>query len=148
MFSLWSTPAVFSFSDSIPTEITENVFTVTESFLRKKIFATSLYLGEIVLFWGTKRAILNGQYRSILPARVPNQNSEFAASSPLAELAHNIDDNSGAQICFGPDSDPQFFFGRTWGALKGKRKIGVGYSLIKVRNFNLPYFGIMFEEGS
>ena len=39
----------FSFSDSIPTEITENVFTVTESILRKKIFATSLYLGEIVL---------------------------------------------------------------------------------------------------
>ena len=86
MFSLWSTPAVFSFSDSIPTEITENVFTVTESILRNKIFATSLYLSEIVLFWGTKRAILNGQYRSILPARVPNQNSEFAASSPVAEL--------------------------------------------------------------
>ena len=49
--------AVFTFSDSIPTEITENAFTVTESNLRKKTFNTSLYLGEIVLFWGTKRAI-------------------------------------------------------------------------------------------
>ena len=39
----------FSFSDSIPTEITESAFTVPESILRKKIFATSLYLSEIVL---------------------------------------------------------------------------------------------------
>ena len=51
--------AVFTFSDSIPTEITENTFIVRESILRKKIFNTSLYLGEIVLFWGwgAKRAI-------------------------------------------------------------------------------------------
>ena len=45
------TLAVFSFSDSLPTEITENVFTVTESILRKEIFATPLNLGEIVLLW-------------------------------------------------------------------------------------------------
>ena len=49
--------AVFTFSDSIPTEITENTFIVRESIWRKKIFNTSLYLGEIVLFWGAKRAI-------------------------------------------------------------------------------------------
>ena len=59
-------------------------FTVTESILRKKIFATSLYLGEIVLFRGTKRAILNEQYQPTMPAGILNQNSEFAASSPLA----------------------------------------------------------------
>ena len=39
----------FSFSDSILTEITESAFTVTESILRKKVFATSLYLSEVVL---------------------------------------------------------------------------------------------------
>ena len=33
---------------------------------------------------GTKQAILSGLHRPILPARVANQNKEFAASCPLA----------------------------------------------------------------
>ena len=38
-------------------------------------------------FAGTKREIPSGQDRSILPARVANQNTEFASSYPLVEPA-------------------------------------------------------------
>ena len=48
--------------------------------------AMGLNFGEI-LFAGTKRGIPGGQYGSILPARVANQNTEFAAYCLLAELA-------------------------------------------------------------
>ena len=40
---------------------------------------------------------------------------------------------------------PQFFFRRTRGALKGQKGGLGGSSLIKVRDFHLPYFDIMFE---
>ena len=55
-------------------------------FCKRKLSCTRLNFGEI-LFAGTKRAIPGGQYGSILPARVANQNTEFAAYCPLAELA-------------------------------------------------------------
>ena len=55
-------------------------------FCERKLSYTRLNFSEI-LFAGTKRAIPGGQYRSILPARVANQNTEFAAYCPLAELA-------------------------------------------------------------
>ena len=68
-------------------EITKNLFTLAESnFSERKLSCTRLNFGEI-LFAGTKRAVPGGQYRSILPARVANQNTEFAAYCPLAELA-------------------------------------------------------------
>ena len=38
-------------------------------------------------FAGTKRKILSGQDRPILPAWVANHNTEFASSCPLAEPA-------------------------------------------------------------
>ena len=44
-----------------------------------------LDFGEILT--GSKRAIPSGQYRFILPFRVANHNTEFAASCPLTELA-------------------------------------------------------------
>ena len=55
-------------------------------YLRKKTFVHLLGLRRNFIA-GTKRAIPSGQYRSILPARVANQNTEFAAYCPLAELA-------------------------------------------------------------
>ena len=67
-------------------EIT-SLFTIAESnFSERKLSCTRLNFGEI-LFAGTKRAVPGGQYRSILPARVANQNTEFAAYCPLAQLA-------------------------------------------------------------
>ena len=54
--------------------------------LRKKTFVHPLELWRNFIA-GTKRAIPGGQYRSILPARVANQNTEFAAYCPFAELA-------------------------------------------------------------
>ena len=41
----------------------------------------------------------------------------------------------------------QFFFCRTWGALKGQ-KDGWGGGSDKSKNFYLPYFGMMFEGGT
>ena len=68
-------------------EITKSLCTLAESnFSERKLSCTRLSFGEI-LFAGTKRAVPGGQYRSILPARVANQNTEFAAYCPLAELA-------------------------------------------------------------
>jgi len=68
-------------------EITKSLFTSAESnFNKKKLSCTHLNFGKI-LFVGTKQAVLGGQYHSILPARVANQNTEFAAYCPLAELA-------------------------------------------------------------
>ena len=67
-------------------EITKDLFTVAESnSCERKLSCTRLSFGEI-LFAGTKRAVPGGQYRSILPARVANQNTEFAAYCSLAEL--------------------------------------------------------------
>ena len=67
-------------------EIPKNLFTIAESnFNERKLSCTRLNFGEI-LFAGTKRAVPGGQYRSILPARVANENTEFAAYCPLAEL--------------------------------------------------------------
>ena len=59
------------------------LFTVTENILRKKSFGTRLDFGEMLL----REQNGNPEYRSILPAWVANQNTEFAASCPLAELA-------------------------------------------------------------
>ena len=68
-------------------KITKNLFTLAENnFGERKLSCTRLNFGEI-LFAGTKRAVPDGQYRSILPARVANQNTEFSAYCPLAELA-------------------------------------------------------------
>ena len=68
-------------------ENTKNLFTLAENnFGERKLSCTRLNFGEI-LFAGTKRAVPGGQYRSILPARVANQNTEFAEYCPLAELA-------------------------------------------------------------
>ena len=67
-------------------EITKSLFTLAESnFSERKLSCTRLNFVEI-LFAGTKRAVPGGQYHSILPARVANQNTEFAAYCPLAEL--------------------------------------------------------------
>ena len=60
-------------------EITKNIFTLAENnFGEGKLSCTRLNFGEI-LFAGTKRAVPGGQYRSILPARLAIQNTEFAA---------------------------------------------------------------------
>ena len=69
-------------------ENTKNLFTsnTLNNFGERKLLCTRLNFGEI-LFAGAKRAVPGGQYRSILPARVANQNTEFAAYCPLAELA-------------------------------------------------------------
>jgi len=68
--------------------------TVPENTLRKKTFMHSLGLAWLALAWrnciaGTKRAIPSGQYRSILPARVVNQNIEFAAPYRSQSLPDN-----------------------------------------------------------
>ena len=68
-------------------EITKNLFTLAENnFGERKPSCTCLNFGEILLA-GTKQAVPGGQYRSISPARVANQNTEFAAYCPSAELA-------------------------------------------------------------
>ena len=88
IFVLFVFILVDAFSGSIRTEKSQkNLFTLAENnFGERKLSCTRLNFGEI-LFAGTKRAVPGGQYRSILPARVANQNTEFAAYSPLAELA-------------------------------------------------------------
>lgn len=43
--------------------------------------------------------------------------------------------------------DPQFFLVEHGSLEKVKRSVGRGSSFIKVRNFHLPYFGIMIEGG-
>ena len=73
-----------AFSDR---EITKNLFTLAENnFGERKLSCTRLNFGKF-LFVGTKPAVLAVQYRSILPTRVANQNTEFAAYCLLAELA-------------------------------------------------------------
>ena len=68
-------------------ENTKNLFTLAENnFSGRKLSCTRLNFGEI-LFAGTKRVVPGGPYRSILPVRVANQNTEFGAYCPLAELA-------------------------------------------------------------
>ena len=65
-------------------EVTKSLFTLAESnFSERKLSCTRLNFVEF-LFAGTKRAVPGGQYRSILPARVANQNTEFAAYCLLA----------------------------------------------------------------
>ena len=65
----------------------DSLFTLTENnFGESKLSCTRVNFGEI-LFAGTKRAVPGGQCRSILSARVANQNTEFAAYCRLAELA-------------------------------------------------------------
>ena len=67
-------------------EITKNLFTLAENnFGERKLSCIRLNFGEI-LFAVTKRAVVGGQYRPILPSRVANQNTEFVAYCPLAEL--------------------------------------------------------------
>ena len=56
------------------------------NFGERKFSCTRLNFGEI-LFAGTKWTVSGGQYCSILPARVANQNTEFATYCPLTELA-------------------------------------------------------------
>ena len=68
-------------------ENTKDLFTLAENnFGERKLSCTRLNFSEI-LFAGTKRAVPGGQYRPILLARVANQNTEFAAYCPLAELS-------------------------------------------------------------
>ena len=68
-------------------ENTKHLFTLAENnFGDRKLSCTRLNFGE-TLFAGTKRAVPGGQYRSILPARVAHENTEFAAYCPLEELA-------------------------------------------------------------
>ena len=71
---------VDAFSGSIKTEKTQKIF------LPWQKISTCLNFGEI-LFAGMKQAVPGGQYRSILPARVANQNTEFGTYCLLAELA-------------------------------------------------------------
>ena len=58
---------------------------ITKKIDEIRLSCTRLNFDEI-LFAGTKRAVPGGQYRSILPARMANQYTEFAAHCPLAEL--------------------------------------------------------------
>ena len=44
-------------------------------------------------------------------------------------------------------AEKTIFCRRTLGGLKGQNEGFGGSSLIKERNFHLPYFGIMFERG-
>ena len=78
---------VDAFSGSIKTEKSQKkLFTSAENnFGKRKLSCTCLNFGEI-LFAGTKWAVPGGQYRSILPAQVANQNTEFATYCPLTEL--------------------------------------------------------------
>ena len=80
---------VDAISGSIKTEKSQkNLFTLAENnFGERKLSCTRLNVLWRILFAGTKRAVPGGHYRSILPARVANQNTEFAAHCPLAELA-------------------------------------------------------------
>ena len=51
----------------------------------------------------------------------------------------------------GENVGPSTSSSTTWGGgvlEKSKGGLGVGSSLIKVRNFHSPYFGIIFEAGS
>ena len=67
--------------------ITKRLFTLAEkNFSERNLSCTHLNFGEI-LFAGTKRAVPGRQYHSILPTQVANQNTQFAAYCPLAELA-------------------------------------------------------------
>ena len=79
----------FSFSDSIPTEITENVFTVTESIVRKK-FLLPRFTWVKLFYCGNKSG----------------NDPERAVSLHLAP--------SGTQSVK-PKMGPSIFFGRTWG---------------------------------
>ena len=65
---------VDAFSGSKKTDKTQKIFLPCQ----KIIWAKENFICEI-LFVGTRRAVPGGQYRSILPARVANQNTEFAA---------------------------------------------------------------------
>ena len=68
-------------------ENTKNLFTLAKNnFAESKLSCTCLNFGEI-LFAGTKQAVPGGQYCSILPPQVANQNTEFAAYCPLVQLA-------------------------------------------------------------
>ena len=66
-------------------ENAKNLFTLAENNFEN--FRALAWTLAKILFAGTKRAVPGGQYRSILPARVANQNTEFAAYCPLAQLA-------------------------------------------------------------
>ena len=60
-------------------EITKNLSSLAENnYGERKLSCTRLNFGEIIP-GGMKRAVSGEQYRSILPARVGNQNTEFAA---------------------------------------------------------------------
>ena len=84
---------VDAFSDSIKTEKSQkNLFTLAENnFGERKLSCNCLNFDEI-LFAGTKRVVPGGQYRSILPARVANQNTEFAVL-PARGACHIIKNN-------------------------------------------------------
>ena len=74
-------------------ENTRNLFTLAENnFGERKLSCIRLNFDEI-FFAETKRAVMGGQYRSILPARLANQNTEFAAYCQLASLPYN-------KVCF------------------------------------------------
>ena len=79
---------VDSFAGSIKPEKSQKIFLPKQNIIsvKENFRALGLNLGEI-LFAKTKRTVPNGQYCSILPARVANQNIEFVAYYPLAELA-------------------------------------------------------------
>ena len=91
LFSLFSFSlalSVFPFSGPIKTEKSQ----AENYFSERKLSCTYLNFGEI-LFAETKRAVPNGQHRSILPARVSNQNTEFSAHALTARswsLPYNI----------------------------------------------------------
>ena len=102
---IYKSDNAFRFSSSIPTNRSQKILLLSRKvFCERKVSCTRLNFGEI-LFAGTKRAIPGGRYRSILPARVANQNTEFAAYCPLAEFAiywiilTNQKDNSKSTLC-------------------------------------------------
>ena len=69
-------------------EMTENICTVTENILRKKIFIQLLGLRQNVIA-GTIWAILSEQYHSILPAWVANHSAGFGSFCRSPSLPYN-----------------------------------------------------------
>ena len=136
MFSLSSTLAVFLFSDSIPIEITQNAFTVTESMLRRKENFYYLALPRRNCFiWGNKTGNTGSNAPSCpLGYPIRTQNSPHLARSwSLAVcitmfwarlrliLARGVRRGLNRVLRRAQNWGPQFF-GRTWGTLKGKKK--------------------------
>ena len=83
LFSFLFTISVFSFSCSILTA--KSFYCHGKNFAKENFHAPAWI--SVKSYCENKTAIPSAQYRSILPARVANQSTEFAASCPLVDLA-------------------------------------------------------------